>query len=124
MDGLEARVVTSTPPATLNAKLADLDGKLRALEAQLADNNARGLAHAVNALSAAVDLAAVGAGGGGVSATAAGLDDATLQDAAELLREHNKGIASLQAHLRRIDRDVTIAAAGGVGPRRAGLPER
>jgi hypothetical protein len=110
VDALEARVVMSAPAGALSAKLNALDEKLQRLEAQLAEHNVRGIRHAVNALLAAVDLQATLAGVG-ASVTAAGIDDSTLAGAAELLREHNKGIASLQSHIRRIDRDIGIIEA-------------
>lgn len=46
---------------------------------------------------------------GGISC--AGVDDRTLQQAAHLLEEHNKGIKSLQAKLDKISRDVTVVTA-------------
>lgn len=55
VDALEARVVTSASPATIQARVQQLDTQLRSIEAQLAPNNAKGLRHAVDALTASVD---------------------------------------------------------------------
>lgn len=56
MDALESRVVSSSSSTALYAKLRSLSEKLDLLEAQLAPTNVKGLRHAVDALTAAVDL--------------------------------------------------------------------
>ena len=56
VDALESRVVSSSSSTALYAKLRSLGEKLDLLEAQLAPTNVKGLRHAVDALTAAVDL--------------------------------------------------------------------
>lgn len=114
VDALEGRVVTSTSPALLYAKLQGLSEKLQLLEAQLAPNNVKGLKHAINGLCAAVELQ--GSVASGASVTAAGVDERTLVNAAELVGEHNKGIVSLQKHLRKVERDVSLVVESAKGP--------
>jgi hypothetical protein len=114
VDALEGRIVTSSSPALLYAKLQGLSEKLQLLEAQLAPNNVKGLKHAINGLCAAVELQ--GSVASGSSATAAGVDERTLAHAAELVGEHNKGIASLQKHLRKVERDVSLVIESAKGP--------
>jgi hypothetical protein len=48
--------------------------------------------------------------------TAAGVDSRTLADAAALLGEHNRGVASLQGHLRRAERDMALVQEAAKGP--------
>lgn len=40
--------------------------------------------------------------------SSAGVDAGTLQRAAHLLGEHNRGLESLQRHLQRVERDVAL----------------
>jgi hypothetical protein len=58
VDALESRVVSSSSSSALHAKLRSLSDKLELLEAQLAPTNVKGLRHAVDAITAAVDLQA------------------------------------------------------------------
>jgi hypothetical protein len=45
------------------------------------------------------------------SISCSGVDSSTLQQAAHLLEEHNKGIKSLQAHLDKVWRDINVVTA-------------
>lgn len=42
------------------------------------------------------------------TASTVGVDESTLKQAAHILREHNKGIKRLQAHIDKVERDVTL----------------
>lgn len=113
VDALESRVVSEVAPAVLYARLQELGEKLTMLEGQLAPNNVKGLKHAVAGICAAADMQA--ALPAAPSVTASGVSPETLVKAAELAAEHNKGIASLQKHLRVMERDIGIVRAAAEG---------
>jgi hypothetical protein len=115
VDALEARIVSAAPPpSVLSARLAALHDKLALLEAQLSSSNVKGLRHTVDALCAAVDLQASVAAA--AEPSAAGVDARALSDAADLLAEQNKGIAALQGHVHKVERDIKMVQESAKGP--------
>jgi hypothetical protein len=51
-----------------------------------------------------------------VTASALGIGEQTLSDTAALLREQNRGVASLQGHIQRVERDVALVLGSAKGP--------
>ena len=49
-------------------------------------------------------------------ASALGVGEQTLADAAALLGEQNRGVASLHDHLRRVERDIALVLESAKGP--------
>lgn len=43
-----------------------------------------------------------------IALSSTGVDQVTMQKAAQLLAEHNRGIQALLKHLERVERDVTV----------------
>ena len=110
MDALEGRFAQATgQTAASPAALGALRAKLEELEKALM-GGPEGLAFQLRETAAA---AAIAGGAPGVSTAADGaLDERSLQDVFELLRQQTEAVACVQAVLQRAERDVGVLEGG------------